>query len=551
MTGSFRQRVLLKKPLRVIWAEEDQSESSEGRVLSLFDLICIGVGGTLGSGVFVLTGVIAAQQAGAAVALCWFLSAVACTISALSYMEMSVRIPSGGSCYAYSYAALGELPAVIAAAFLTLEYGISCSAVARSWGDKFVYSTGIEWLEAGQVSIVAGLLTAACMGVLLVGLQLGKRMITFFTVTKVGLVLFMTVVGFMHFSKENFLHPFIPPPGLSREGTPAYGWAGVLRGTSMAFFGYIGFDEVCCLSAQSRNPTRVMPVAVVLTVLITAVLSILAAAALTGMVPYYKMGSDFGFAVALKMNGATWSAAIVEAGELLTLLVVVLVSFLAQPHLQAAMARDGLLPGCFNKHNSKGVLTWNLLITGGVLSTVAMFVPFDNLNDMINAGVLLSLNMTNACVVLLRRRAAWPNHSEERAASRSAGHALAPWLLLLYSVLTALAGLAATKLQQLVVTSFLCGAAAIALGLLIILCPQEKDEHYHGFKVPLEPVLPCAGIAINFYLVAQLEVAGLLLIAAYTATAVVGYLLYGYWNSVGQRTAWGYHTDDFLSHPSA
>eukprot|EP00976_Prorocentrum_cordatum_P072889 1180879-Prorocentrum_minimum.AAC.2 len=95
--GSLRQRFLLKKPLRVIWAEENQSDSAEGRVLSLFDLVCIGVGGTLGSGVFVLTGVIAAKEAGAAVVLCWFLSAVACTISALSYMEMSVRIPSGGT----------------------------------------------------------------------------------------------------------------------------------------------------------------------------------------------------------------------------------------------------------------------------------------------------------------------------------------------------------------------------------------------------------------------------------------------------------------------
>jgi amino acid transporter len=256
------------------------------------------------------------------------------------------------------------------------------------------------------------------------------------------------------------------------------------------------------MSAQAANPVCTMPRALALTLLLTAVLSGAAAVALCGMVHYTHMHAGFGFASALRAHGADWAATVVEVGELITLVAVVLVSFLAQPHLQAALARDGLLPTAFAVEDTRGVLRTNLLVTGVALSLVAAAVPFAQLNDLINAGVLLSLNMTNACVVLLRRR----------TAAASSSFAVSPsQLLAAYVALAAAAAFALVKLPPalpgktgLVLT--LAGAAVTALVALARLHPAAETSlavQASIFTVPGEPWVPALAIALNFFLVAQ------------------------------------------------
>jgi basic amino acid/polyamine antiporter, APA family len=298
------RKAFLRKPIAICLAEEN-AEKLE-RTLSLTDLLAIGIGGTVGSGVFVLAGLIAHDYAGPGVVWSWLIAGAGCSFSAMSYAEMSCRIPSAGSSYAYVFHGLGELPAVIAAWCLCLEYGIrfapstsflflshcplpppppslfplhSGSAVARSWGEKIVTWTEMInitiWapLNPGLagINIFAGLLQAACVGLLLLGVEMGKVTVNCFTILKMLLVLFMIFAGLCLFRKDNV------------ENWTPKGMSGVFRGATSAFFGYLGYDEVCCLAAEAKDPHRTLPIAVFGTIGTVTVLYALSSLALVGM----------------------------------------------------------------------------------------------------------------------------------------------------------------------------------------------------------------------------------------------------------------------------
>merc|ERR1712166_597225 len=401
---SIWHRMMATKPREYILMEEDEElqTSSVGltRQLGLFDLLMIGIGGTVGTGVFALAGLIAHEDAGPAVMVSWGIAALGCGVNGFAYMELSSLVPSSGSVYAYSYHCLGEVFAVVAAWCLTLEYGVSGAAVARSWGTKVVYwiqdlsgdSTAGTFLDAQYGSISAGFMQALCVGLLLCGLSLGKLLVNAVTVVKVLLILFMTIAALTAFDTNN-LTPFVPPE---------YGVGGVLKGGTAAFFGFIGFDEVCCMAGEAKNPTQTMPRAVVGTVVGTAVISILASLGLVGMVSYQQIDSDAGFASGFRALNWNTIAHITQAGEIITLPIVVFIAFLAQPRLMFAMANDGLAPSILGRLDENGNIFWGTLISGTLLTVVAVCVPFKNLNDMVSAGVLVSFSMCNCCLLTLR-----------------------------------------------------------------------------------------------------------------------------------------------------
>jgi APA family basic amino acid/polyamine antiporter len=386
--GDFLQKAFIRKP-QSAFAEEDSREQLH-RDLELFDLLCVGVGGTLGSGVFVLTGLIAREHAGPGVIYSWLIAGLCTALSSLSYAELSSRIPSSGSAYAYAYCTLGELPAFCAAWFLTLEYGMSGAAIARSWGDKFSF-----WLltsgfsvpgakeihnihELYSINVYAGLMQLVCMIILLAGVRIGKLVVNGFTVLKIALVVFMIIVGLSNFDQHNV------------EDMTPMGMSGVLRGSSAAFFGLLGYDEVCILAAETKDPLRNLPRAVFGTIFLTTMFSVAASLALVGMQPWPAIDADNGFASAFQSLDMSFAQRVVSTGEVVTLPLVVLVSFLAQPRLQYVMSVDGLLPDVFSRVDSQGNLTMGILISGFILTAVAILVPFSYLDDMISAGVLLS-----------------------------------------------------------------------------------------------------------------------------------------------------------------
>ncbi|RLN70909.1 hypothetical protein BBJ28_00012535, partial [Nothophytophthora sp. Chile5] len=286
---TFMENILRTKPLSVIHAEEAAEDLP--RQLSLFDLICIGIGGTVGSGVFSTTGDIISGTAGPAAFVSWVIAGVVCCINALAYMELVTRVPSSGSTYAYSFYALGELPAVVAAWLLTLEYGVSGSGVARSWATK-VQDWLVEehpehtyqWLNEDYTNLLGAVMMALCVGVLLMGVRFGKWFVNTITSIKVVVVLFIIIAGFCFMDTAN-LSPFVPERQ-EVDGSMAFGSQGIITGASSAFFGYIGFDEVCCLAAEAKNPKKIMPLAVMGVVLGTMFLSCFASLVLSGMIPY-------------------------------------------------------------------------------------------------------------------------------------------------------------------------------------------------------------------------------------------------------------------------
>eukprot|EP00537_Pseudo-nitzschia_pungens_P004964 CAMPEP_0172363036 /NCGR_PEP_ID=MMETSP1060-20121228/6503_1 /TAXON_ID=37318 /ORGANISM="Pseudo-nitzschia pungens, Strain cf. cingulata" /LENGTH=732 /DNA_ID=CAMNT_0013085685 /DNA_START=403 /DNA_END=2601 /DNA_ORIENTATION=+ len=380
---------------------------------TLWDLVSVGVGGTVGSGIFVLTGYINHHYAGPATFLSFAISGLAALCSGISFAEFSGRLPRiEGSTYTYAYVSMGEYAAVLAAACLTLEYGVSGAAVARSWGDKMLEWTA-QWSTETQdndndnddvvssssealFNPLAGIISMASVVVLACGVQESKAVTNFFTVTKMILVGIMIVGGFCLFSPSNMSPLVVPFDGSS------YGVAGILRGATSSFFGYLGFDEVCCLASEAKNPNDT-PRAILYTLAIVTAIYILASIALSGMLPYQEVSDTSGFPRAFGTLGWNWVSNLTALGEVATLPVVVLISLLAQPRLCAAMARDGLLPEIFCRQSPKdGNLFWSNILCGIPMTLLATFVPFSWMDDAISVGILFAFNMTNTALVVMR-----------------------------------------------------------------------------------------------------------------------------------------------------
>eukprot|EP00804_Cyclotella_cryptica_P017874 CCRYP_001257-RA/>CCRYP_001257-RA protein AED:0.07 eAED:0.07 QI:0/0.66/0.5/0.75/1/1/4/1584/350 len=278
------------------------------RHLTLFDLVSICVGGTIGSGIFVLNGLIAHSYAGPAVFLSWIISGFAALLSGCCYAELSGRIPSTGSSYAYAFVALGELPAFLAAGMLSLEFLLSGSAVARSWGDKVVEWARVQLsasdrvihlLQPGyNVNPMACLVSILATILVTMGIKESKIVTDFFTWIKVSLVLFMTIGGYLLFNADN-VTPIIPPE---------FGVSGVLHGAMSSFFGYLGFDAVCCVAGEAINAERNVPLSIMITLGFVTSLYVSASLALVGMQNYTEISSESGYPVAFHANGVEWAS---------------------------------------------------------------------------------------------------------------------------------------------------------------------------------------------------------------------------------------------------
>ncbi|EEY59435.1 Amino Acid-Polyamine-Organocation (APC) Family [Phytophthora infestans T30-4] len=406
-----------RKPLHVETSSHSVQESDNApemeRTLGLFDLIMIGIGGTVGSGVFATAGLIASSYAGPAATLSWLLAGIGCLLSGLSFMELACLIPSAGSTYAYAYHALGELPALIAGFLLTLEYGVSSAGGARSWSDKLTQwmdsqlgVQGPDWMKPkdSTIDLYAGLLMTGITAIVLCGMQAGKLVVNVVTMTKITVVMFIIVFGLANFSVDK-ISPFVPDQSVVEvhgKETVAFGWPGVLLGASASFYGYIGYDEVCCLAGEAKDPARNIPRAVVGTIIGAATLSILATFALVGMQKYTEIDAEESYGNAFTSVGMDWAASFVATGEVLTMPITSFIGFMAQPRVQYAMAKDGLLPAVFSKVDSKGNLFRGTLLCGTVVTLLAIFVPFHVLWNFISLGILVAFNLTNGSLLLVR-----------------------------------------------------------------------------------------------------------------------------------------------------
>lgn len=385
------------------------------RVLGPVDLTLMGIGAIIGTGIFVLTGIGAANYAGPALVLSFILAGAVCTFAALSYAELASSIGGSGSAYAYGYAGLGEFPAWIIGWMLILEYTIAISAVSVGWSgyiSNALSSVGLHLPAAlqnspfgshpGIINLPSTLIILALGGLLLSGAKLSAMFNAIVVTIKVSVVLLFIAVAAFHVDPSNWV-PFIPPRGMNPQGDPAFGIQGVISGASIVFFAYIGFDAVSTAAEETRNPQRDMPIGILASLLICTVLYMIVSFLLTGVMPYKLLDTPSPISDALLHVGANWAAGLIALGAIAGLTTVMLVLYYALTRILFAVSRDGLLPGFFAKISPQTKSPTRAIVGMGIImSLIGGLVPLDKLAELTNMGTLGAFTVVCAGVLILR-----------------------------------------------------------------------------------------------------------------------------------------------------
>ncbi|GES28568.1 amino acid permease [Streptomyces angustmyceticus] len=422
--GMFRTKTVEQSIL-----DTEEPEHSLKKSLSALDLTVFGVGVVIGTGIFVLTGKIAKEQAGPAVALSFVVAGVVCALAALCYAEFASTVPVAGSAYTFSYASLGELPAWIIGWDLILELALGCAVVAVGWSGyvrSLLDSAGVH-LPAGLsgtheghfgFDLLATLLVLALTGILVLGMKLSSRVTALVVGVKVTVVLLVIVAGAFFITGANYT-PFIPPSEPSRAGgglaaplsqllfgfEPSnFGTMGIFAAAAVVFFAFIGFDIVATAAEETRNPQRDVPRGILGSLAICTVLYVAVSVVVTGMEKYSKLSTDAPLADAFKDLGHPFFADVISFGAAVGLTSVCMILLLGQSRVFFAMSRDGLLPRVFSRsHPRFGTPYRSTLALGGVVAVVSGFTSIDELAELVNIGTLFAFVVVAVGVVLLRR----------------------------------------------------------------------------------------------------------------------------------------------------
>ena len=398
--------LLSKKSLSELQAEADRGILR--RSLGPWNLIALGIGSIIGTGIFVLTGTAASQNAGPALVISMVISAVGCAFAGLCYAEFAAMVPVAGSAYTYAYATVGEIFAWIIGWDLILEYALSTATVAVGWSGYFVslaHDVGLPIPAAvtappfNAPAIVIVLLVAA---LLILGIKQSADTNTLLVAIKSLVLVVFVVAGAAYVTRAN-LTPFVPP---NTGALGHFGWSGVLRGAGVMFFAYIGFDAVSTAAQEARNPSRDMPIGILGSLAVCTVLYILVAIVLLGIVPYQQLMVADPLAVGIDATGLTWLSPVIKVAALFGLFSTMLVTLLAQTRIFYSMSRDGLLPRAFSAvHPRFRTPHVSTMLTGAIIALAAGLTPIDVLGQLVSIGTLLAFVLVSVGVIILRRTA--------------------------------------------------------------------------------------------------------------------------------------------------
>ncbi len=396
-----------KKPVHVQVAEPE-TERSLKRVLKPVDLVLLGIGAIVGTGVFVLSGV-AAGHAGNALPISFIIAGIVCLFAALCYAEFSTMIPVAGSAYTYCYTALGEIWAWIIGWDLILEYGFAISAVAIGWSGYFTIllkSAGIVLpqslcnpsLEGGIINLPAILIVLALTALLVAGTQKSTRFNAVIVAIKLAVILLFICLGFVAIQPGNW-QPLLPPDG----------WLGIFSGAAIVFFAFIGFDAVVTAAEEVENPQKNLPLGIIGSLAVCMILYIVVAIVLTGIVPFAELGGDFAskapIAYALESIGHSWGAAIISIGALCGMTSVLLVMIFGQSRILFSMSRDGLFPKVFSEiHPVTRTPAKVTIFIGLITAMVAGIFSLKLVADLVNMGTLVAFSIVALGVIILRHK---------------------------------------------------------------------------------------------------------------------------------------------------
>ena len=378
------------------------------KVLGPFDLVLMGIGAIVGTGIFVLTGT-GAVTAGPALTLSFIIAAIACGFAALCYAEFASSVPVAGSIYTYSYFTLGEIVAWMIGWDLLLEYGLATSAVAVGWSGYFqslLKGIGIVLPEALRAAPGAqpgvntlfnlpAFLIMMCLTFLLsLGVRESARLNNIMVIIKTGVVILFIVVGVNYVKPDNW-QPFMP-----------FGAGSVLSAAALVFFAFIGFDAVTSAAEEVKNPARDLPIGIIGSLAVCTVLYVAVAAIMTGIVPYMQFeGVDHPVSLALQVAGQDWVAGFVDLAAILGMSTVILVMAYGQTRILFAMSRDGLLPAKLSKvHPKYGTPFFATWLVGIIFGLIAAVVPLNVLAELVNIGTLAAFTLVSIAVIVLRKK---------------------------------------------------------------------------------------------------------------------------------------------------
>ena len=392
-----------------------QAEAERGllrRSLGPWNLTALGIGCIIGTGIFVLTGTAASQNAGPALVLSMIISAVGCAFAGLCYAEFAAMVPVAGSAYTYAYATVGELFAWIIGWDLILEYALSVSTVAVGWSGYFVSfarDLGITIPAAlaappgagpGVFNLPAAIIVLLVSALLVIGIKQSADTNTLLVGIKAVVLVVFVAAGAAYINRDN-LTPFIPP---NTGAFGHFGWSGVLRGAGVMFFAYIGFDAVSTAAQEAKNPSRDMPIGILSSLAICTVIYIAVAIVLLGIVPYQQLNVADPLAVGIDATGLRWLSPVIKIAALFGLFSTMLVNLLAQTRIFYSMSRDGLLPKVFaTVHPKFRTPHVSTIMTGAIIALVAGLTRIEVLGQLVSIGTLLAFVLVCIGIIILRK----------------------------------------------------------------------------------------------------------------------------------------------------